>query len=56
MAFPDGDDIDAEPGLFDDLPDRGGVGDRRAGVVRRDVAEGVQAQCETFHGVHLPDD
>jgi hypothetical protein len=57
MVFAERDDVDAEfvgeHGLLDDLPDRDGVGDGRAGVVLRHVAEGVEAQDEIGHDTAL---
>jgi hypothetical protein len=49
-----GDGVDAkligQHGLLDDLPDRGGVRYRPAGIVQRHVAECVESESEFSHG------
>ena len=54
VVLAEGDDVDAElvgqDRLLDDLPDRGGVGDGLAGIVKRHVAECVEAENEFSHG------
>ena len=53
MVLPERDDVDAEfvgeYRLVDDLPDRGGVRQGRAGPVRRHVAEGVEPENDVTH-------